>query len=70
MDNIYPVGGRTAKLSTENSDFDTVLAIYKVGEGEGWDALEEVASDDNGGVMEKTVKWFSTLRRASRTWWQ
>ncbi|MAE32297.1 MAG: hypothetical protein CMO43_12050, partial [Verrucomicrobiales bacterium] len=39
----------TAKLSTENSDFDTVLAIYKVGSGSGWDALEEVASDDNSG---------------------
>ena len=39
----------SAKLSTENSDFDTVLAIYKVGSGSGWDALEEVASDDNSG---------------------
>ncbi|MBT5311912.1 MAG: hypothetical protein HOL38_10060, partial [Verrucomicrobia bacterium] len=39
----------TAKLSTENSDFDTVLAIYKVGGGSGWDSLEEVASDDNSG---------------------
>ena len=44
-----PTEEGTAKLSTENSDFDTVLAIYKVGTGSGWDALEEVASDDNGG---------------------
>ncbi|MBN86526.1 MAG: hypothetical protein CL885_03285, partial [Dehalococcoidia bacterium] len=44
-----PTEEGTAKLSTENSDFDTVLAIYKVGAGDGWDALEEVASDDNGG---------------------
>ena len=44
-----PTEEGTAKLSTENSDFDTVLAIYKVGNGDGWDALEEVASDDDGG---------------------
>ena len=44
-----PTEEGTAKLSTENSDFDTVLAIYKVGTGSGWDALEEVGSDDNGG---------------------
>nr|MDP7291140.1 immunoglobulin domain-containing protein [Verrucomicrobiota bacterium] len=44
-----PTEEGTAKLSTENSDFDTVLAIYKVGSGSGWDALEEVGSDDNSG---------------------
>ncbi len=40
----------TAKISTDSSDFDTVIAIYKVGEGEGWGSLKEVASDDNSGV--------------------
>ena len=36
--------------STENSDFDTVLAIYSISSGSGWDSLEEVASDDNSGT--------------------
>ena len=44
-----PTEEGTAKMSTENSDFDTVLAIYKVGTGSGWDAFEEIASDDNSG---------------------
>ena len=46
---FIPTEEGTARLSTENSDFDTVLAIYKVGTGNGWGALEEVVSDDNGG---------------------
>ena len=39
----------TAKINTDNSDFDTVLAIYQVGSGTGWDAVTEVASDNDGG---------------------
>ena len=39
----------TAKINTDNSDFDTVLAIYKVGSGTGWDAIDEVASNNDGG---------------------
>ena len=39
----------TAKVNTDNSDFDTVLAIYKVGAGTGWDAIDEVASNNDGG---------------------
>ncbi|MBT3913344.1 MAG: hypothetical protein HOF22_09135 [Verrucomicrobia bacterium] len=38
-----------AKISTDESSFDTVLAIYKVGTGTGWDAIEEVASNNDGG---------------------
>ena len=38
-----------AKINTGNSDFDTVLAIYKIGSGTGWDAIEEVASNNDGG---------------------
>jgi len=39
----------TAKINTDNSDFNTVLAIYKVGSGTGWDAIDEVASNNDGG---------------------
>ena len=45
-----PSESGTAKISTENSDFDTVLAIYSISSGSGWDSLEEVASDDNSGT--------------------
>ena len=45
-----PSENGTARISTENSDFDTVLAIYSISSGSGWDSLEEVASDDNSGT--------------------
>ena len=39
----------TAKINTDNSNFNTVLAIYQVGSGTGWDAITEVASDNDSG---------------------
>ena len=39
----------TAKINTDKSNFNTVLAIYQVGSGTGWDAITEVASDNDSG---------------------
>jgi len=38
-----------AKINTDNSDFDTVLAVYKVSSGTGWNTIEEVASNNDRG---------------------
>ena len=48
---LTPDESGTVKINTDNSDINTVVGVYKVkvGAGTSWDALTEVASNDDSG---------------------